>query len=66
MKSTRAAIASALDLLTERCTGIAASWCPLCGACTCSWSGGEPDRGSDRACPLHGDDARHSPDGVPS
>lgn len=62
MNPTRAAIAFALGLLVERHTGIAASWCPLCGPCSCPWKNGEPDRGSDRRCPLHGDNAKHEPD----
>lgn len=43
------------------CTGVAASWCPRCGDCTC------PDRGGylpeySSSCPLH---ALDSPHGVP-
>ncbi len=38
------------------CTGVAASWCPRCGDCTCRKSGLTitPD------CPLHSDDSPHA------
>lgn len=49
-----------------KCTGIAATWCPICGDCTC------PERGHDvrdvggrdfsageGTCPLHRTDGRH-------
>lgn len=37
-------------------TGIAASWCPICGNCTCPrWPDGErKEADGDPACPLHG------------
>jgi len=42
-------------------TGIAASWCPECGECSCDLD----DGGFDKAdCPLHGDKSRHCDDGA--
>lgn len=45
----------------EECTGIAASWCPICGTCIC------PDpvdddhtRDEHPACPLHGLISQHA------
>lgn len=61
---TRHAVAWTLTLVTSH-TGIAASWCPVCGACTCPWALDwrglpcKPDRGSDPRCPLHGLDSTH-------
>lgn len=49
--------ARALEPPKETCTGIAARWCPLCGACTC-----EPDSDTDfeePSCPLHGGTSPH-------
>lgn len=44
---------------TITCTGIAASWCPIHGDCTCP----EPeDRKDHEGCPLHGRESNH-PDG---
>lgn len=50
------------------CTGFAASWCPVCGHCTCprDKDGGLPARpdGEGRAwsasCPLHGATSTHA------
>lgn len=42
--------------LTVECTGLAASWCPFHGDCTCP----EPeDEKSDWDCPLHGELSEH-------
>jgi hypothetical protein len=49
--------ARALEPPKETCTGIAARWCPLCGACTC-----EPDSDTDfeePTCPVHGGASPH-------
>lgn len=59
----------------ETCTGIAASWCPNCGECTCQWAlpdGGVGNR-NDPNCPLHSRESQHplapclmcGPDGCP-
>lgn len=44
------------------CTGVAASWCPNCGDCTCKRSVGEGEYVSfdNPACPLHGPDSDHA------
>ncbi len=40
-----------------RCTGVSASWCPVCGDCSCK----EPEESrSDDDCPLHGMTSRHA------
>lgn len=64
-------VADALSALPEsldpRCTGVAASWCPVHGTCTCPRRGdGEPiyrkhEEGvvHDDACPLHGVASNH-------
>lgn len=45
------------------CTGIAASWCPNCGSCTCArnedGTNAEADPG-DTMCPLHAFDSKHA------
>ena len=44
------------------CTGIAASWCPNCGDCTCERpedGGWIPDL-TEYNCPLHGPDSIHA------
>lgn len=44
-----------------RCEGWAASWCPVCGDCTCV--GGENidyEPGDDPDCPLHGEASEHA------
>lgn len=46
------------------CTGAAASWCPIHGACTCPYDTQvgyrreDPD-GIDERCPLHGETSHH-------
>jgi predicted RNA-binding Zn-ribbon protein involved in translation (DUF1610 family) len=41
------------------CTGVAASWCPVCGDCACPrQTTGERD-GESASCPLHGPDSTH-------
>lgn len=62
--ATRAAIARFLSPPLH--TGIAASWCPVCGKCTCP----RHDDGSrvfgvdgtvwSEACPLHGAAGKHA------
>src|SRR5262245_50880311 len=49
------------------CTGIAASWCPLCGDCVCprAESGDRLERG-DAACPLHREGSTHGDSRPPS
>ena len=44
----------------DRCTGIAASWCPRCGACECPRDecGIRYDR-CDDGCPLHSPRSPH-------
>jgi len=48
---------SATDVVA--CTGISASWCPICGDCTCPRDdcGERVRRGDD--CPLHGREGAH-------
>jgi hypothetical protein len=49
--------AQALEPQAVTCTGIAARWCPLCGACTCV-----PDSDTDfeePTCPVHGGASPH-------
>lgn len=49
----------------EPCTGLAASWCPNCGDCTCpvvveeDGTTGWPDARDDPACGLHGAASTH-------
>ena len=44
--------------LAPECTGLAASWCPVCGDCKC------PDRElgdiNDPDCPLHNNSSDHA------
>lgn len=40
------------------CTGVAASWCPRCGDCTCKRGDGDLEQTNPR-CPLHGADSHH-------
>lgn len=62
---TRHAVAWTLDVVTVRHTGVAASWCPLCGTCTCPREDNpRSTRHGERlecgeACPLHGVDSTH-------
>lgn len=48
--------------MSQDCTGIAASWCPIHGDCTCPrseiglWGHDSPD------CPLHGTNSSHCAD----
>lgn len=46
--------------LAEKCTGVAASWCPIHGDCGCErWDDGE--RKEDSAdCQLHGPESDHA------
>ncbi len=41
------------------CTGISASWCPVCGDCSCS---DREESMNDAGCPLHETMSRHSGD----
>ena len=44
----------------DECTGLAATWCPVCGDCACS----EEDRAlgnlDDPNCPLHAPNSPHA------
>ena len=43
----------------DLCTGVSASWCPVCGDCRCR----EPEtRKDDPGCPLHSPRSRHAGD----
>ena len=42
---------------SEGCTGIAAGWCPIHGACTCV----DPEDKNDDDCPLHSAESDHAP-----
>lgn len=43
------------------CTGMAASWCPIHGDCTCEIDEDTLERTTVApGCPLHGDDSRHN------
>lgn len=52
------------------CTGMAATWCPIHGDCTCPWvKGDEPSDGFDpdavrdlnsETCPLHSSASTHA------
>lgn len=44
----------------SRCTGIAASWCPIHGDCTCKDSETVAREEEDPDCPLHGDASTHA------
>lgn len=50
----------------KTCTGLAATWCPRCGSCTCPQkaSGERSLNGND--CPLHGPASDHADAEVPS
>lgn len=57
------------ERLEQACTGIAASWCPNCGNCTCDrylevqpgiGQGWGDIRFEDPKCPLHGDGSLHT------
>lgn len=53
----RALIEQAEAIEARACTGLAASWCPRCGDCSC------PDREQtldDRGCPLHAPGSDHA------
>jgi len=39
-----------------RCTGLAATWCPNHGRCTCP----APEEAKDPLCPLHAPDSLHA------
>lgn len=41
--------------LRIECTGVSATWCPICGDCTCA---DEADLNDDD-CPLHSDESKH-------
>lgn len=43
------------------CTGVAASWCPVHGDCTCPYDEDNGRDHSDFHCPLHGDHSAHAP-----
>ena len=46
--------------MSTECTGIAASWCPNCGTCSCSrHETGERAELND-SCALHGDSTKHA------
>lgn len=63
-RATHAAIAASLSPVP--CTGLAASWCPVCGTCTCPRydDGGRvrDDAGTvwGASCPLHGATSTHA------
>lgn len=43
-----------------KCTGVSASWCPICGDCCCE----EPESSKcDDGCPLHSYWSRHGEKG---
>ena len=50
----------------ELCTGLAATWCPVHGECTCPADTSEPDgvvnrpTFNDDACPLHSFSSNHA------
>lgn len=46
----------------HECTGVAASWCPIHGDCTCP-DRADPTEGRDmnsETCPLHSSDSTHA------
>lgn len=44
-----------------KCTGIAATWCPRCGDCTCDLDPLTGERTlDDHFCPLHGLESKHA------
>lgn len=47
--------------LDQECTGIAATWCPVCGDCTClKYADGERDEYDNASCPLHAPSSAHA------
>ncbi len=54
---------------SKGCTGVAASWCPRCGACTCPRVNPEEDDfdrldEEDDNCPLHSAESPHAEAGL--
>lgn len=43
-------------LESEMCSGVAASWCPVCGDCECP----DPEDLNDDQCPLHSGTSPHA------
>lgn len=51
----------AMELVRGGCTGFAATWCPLCGTCSCSkHADGERDEYDNASCPLHSPSSAHA------
>ncbi|MDA8313972.1 MAG: hypothetical protein M0010_02165 [Actinomycetota bacterium] len=45
---------------TVRCTGLTATWCPICGTCTCPADPQTGERNLDTdGCPLHDTSSLH-------
>jgi hypothetical protein len=47
------------ELLRPQCTGLAASWCPVCGDCSCAHRL-DGERLDNPDCRLHGRDSIHA------
>lgn len=47
-------------LMQDECGGVAASWCPIHGACTCPLNDGEYEQDINPICPLHAVASRHA------
>lgn len=46
---------------SQECTGVAASWCPVHGTCTCPRDAdGRAESLDDFGCPLHSDTSSHA------
>lgn len=49
------------DVARPTCEGWSASWCPVCGDCTCPYHEGYGrSHGEDERCPLHGVASAHA------
>lgn len=49
------------ELESQRCTGVAARWCPVHGDCSCDGDEADPDeRYDDPRCPLHATTSSHA------
>ena len=42
-----------------RCTGVTATWCPVCGDCSCPIGDDSVPTFNDPDCPLHGQESLH-------
>jgi hypothetical protein len=51
--------AGRLTELPQRCTGVTATWCPVCGDCSCPQAPEPPLPPADPRCPLHGEGSSH-------